>query len=321
MKIGNVYDLDSFAAFRDSSKRSGFQDSYAGVVLARNLTQVDPRVFEKKYPDLAFMNAGIEADNTGGYAQQIQSLRLQDLGGFVNAGDASDNKGKISLAGEDTFIKVIEREAHSKWSDTEIKQAELQNVNLPGRYLEAHNKIYMREIDEMGLLGFNGNQGILTYTGYTSTPATGAIGTLTAQQMYDEYATLITEQWNAVNNTEDYKGSIVFTPTYAINKLAATMLNTAGGTNAMSVMAALKFNFPGIEFYGTFRADNAGGAGVSVTTVMSKSSAAVKMRIPVPLRIGEVVKLNSFDFQVDSKYRIAGVDFLEDTAGRRLTGL
>lgn len=321
MKIGNIYDLDAFKNFKDSASRQGFQDSYAGTVLARNLTQVDPRIFEKKYPELAFMAAGIEADNTGGYAAQIQSLRLQDLGGFTNSGDSADNKGKISLAGEDSFIKVIEREAHSKWSDTEIKQAELQNINLPGRYLAAHNKIYMREVDEMGLIGFNGNQGILTYTGFTATAAAGAIGTLTAQQMYDAYATLITEQWNGVNNTAEYKGGVIFTPVYAINKLNATMLNTAGGTNAMSVMAALKFNFPGVEFLGTFRADDARGAGASATTIVSTNSESLKMRIPVPLRIGEVVKLNSFDFQVDSKYRIAGVDFLENTAGRTLTGL
>ena len=45
------------------------------------------------------------------------------------------------------------------------------------------------------------------------------------------------------------------------------------------------------------------------------------MRIPQPLTIGEIIKVGSFDFHVDSKYRIAGLDVLENTAGRLLTGL
>ena len=47
----------------------------------------------------------------------------------------------------------------------------------------------------------------------------------------------------------------------------------------------------------------------------------MKMRIPVPLTVGEIVKMSSFDFRVDSKYRIAGLDILEDSGGRILTGL
>ena len=49
----------------------------------------------------------------------------------------------------------------------------------------------------------------LTYTGYTTSAASGAIATLTPQQMYDEYATLITEQRNGVNNTPEYMATSV----------------------------------------------------------------------------------------------------------------
>jgi len=49
MKIGNLYNLDKFKQFMDSGKRVGFTDAYAGSVLARNLTAVDPQIFEKKY--------------------------------------------------------------------------------------------------------------------------------------------------------------------------------------------------------------------------------------------------------------------------------
>jgi hypothetical protein len=45
------------------------------------------------------------------------------------------------------------------------------------------------------------------------------------------------------------------------------------------------------------------------------------MRIPQPLTIGEIVRRGSFNHAVDYKYRIAGLDVLEDSAARILTGL
>lgn len=318
MKIGHLYNLDSFKSFQDSIKTSGFADSFAGTVLARNLTAVDPKIFEKKFPELAFVNSGIQADNSGGYAKQIQSLRIEALGSFRTAGDASDNKGKISLAGDDSFIKVFEREAESKWTDSEIKEAELQNINLPQRYVQYHNAIYLREVDEIGLTGGTlGNEGLLNYSGFFSSGASGAIGTLTPTQMYDAIATLVIDQRNAVNNTPEYSANRVIMPVAVMNKLSVTILNTAAGSS--TVMRALQDNFPDVQFTASFRAAAVDGA--SATVAFSTSDEAMKMRVPLALTIGEIIKLGSFNFHVDSKYRIAGLDVLENTSGRILTGL
>lgn len=332
MKIGNLYNLDSYKRFLDSAKKpgftdapagfQGFADAYAGSVLARNLTAVDPQIFEKKYPDLSFVNSGIVADNSGGAARQIQSLRKREQGGFSTAGDASGNKGKISLAGEDNLIKVVIRESHSEWSDTEVEEAAMQNINLVSDYVTAHNSIYLREVDRIGYLGIPDkadSTGLLNHAGFLSTAASGAIGGLSAQQMYDDISDLVIAQHNAVNNTPEYMANRVDMPIYVLNTLAATVLNTAAGSS--TVLTALKANFPGVEFRGTFRADDAGGAGVSHTVAYSNSNEAMKMRIPTALTIGEIIKQSSFDFRVDSKYRIAGIDVLENTAGYILTGL
>lgn len=317
MKIGNLYNLDSFQSFLDSGKKSGFADSYAGTVLARNLTAVDPKVFEKKYPELSFVNSGIEANNTGGYAQRIQSLRLLEQGGFKTAGDASGNKGKISLTAEDSFLKVIEREAESNWTDTNVKQADLQGINLVSDYISSHNKIYLREVDEIGYVGIDSKTGLLNHAGFTSGAASNSVENLTAQEMYDEIATLITAQHNGVYNTAEYMANRVDMPVTVYNKYASTMLNTANGSS--TVLRALQDNYPGVTITATFRAESVSGS--SVTVAYCNSNEAMVMRIPEPLTIGEIVKKGSFDFHVDSKYRIAGLDVLENTAGRLLTGL
>ena len=329
-KLKQMYNLAAMDRFCDSAafqERNGIQvpmhikvgDSVsAGVVLARNLTQVDPTIFEKKYPELAFMNSGINVDNTGGYARRIQSLRLVDQGGFRTAGDAAADKGKISLRGEDSTLAVLAREAFSTWQDDEIKEAELQGVNLPQRYVATHNRLYQREMDQIGLVGLAGEgipTGLGNYTGFATSSASGAVETLTAAQMYDEIATLITDQRSAVNNTPEYMATRVLMPVRVQNKLMATILNTANGS--MSVYRALEQNFPDVQFAATFRFDttaNGGDLATSATVAYNPNAEAMKMRVPVPLTIGEIIKVRSFDFQVDSKYRIAGLDVLEDTA-------
>lgn len=315
MKLGNLYDLKSFEAFCDSSK--GFGDALTGTVLARQLTHVSAKIFEQKYPELAFVNSGITTNNEGGYSQRVQSKKKIENGSFSDANDRSGNKGKISLTGEDNTIRVTERSAFSDWSDTEIKQAELDGVNLPSDYIKAHNSIYLREIDESGFVGVSGNTGLLNHAGFTSGAAAGAIGTLTAQQAYDEIATLVNDQWTAVNNTPEYMADRVTMPVGVMNTLTSLILNTAAGDK--SVMLALQNNFASVQFSSSFRANDVGGS--SVTAAYSSNENSMLMRVPLTLTIGEIVKLGSFQFHVDSKYRVAGLDVLENAAGRLLTGL
>ena len=219
MKIGQIYNLDAFQDFLDSGEVSGFKDSFAGVVLARNLTAVDPKIFEKKYPELTFVNSGITVDNTGGYVSQIQSLRLIDEGEFAVNGDKDGNKGKISLHGEDNFLAVKNLEAQSEWTETDVKTAELQNVNLPSRFVETHNKVYLRTIDRIGLIGHEDTTGLLNSSDFTSGAAGGTIETRTPQEMYDEISDLITDQRDAVNNTAEYMANKVIMPVRVYNRI------------------------------------------------------------------------------------------------------
>jgi len=208
MKVGQLYNVDSFkdmgGMVGETIRNIKFGDAYNGTVLERQLTAVDPTVFEKKYPDLTFFNTGISADNTGGYAKRIQSLRLLDHGEFKTAGDSTSNKGKISISGEDNDILVHQKEAFAEWTDTDVKTAALENYSLTGRLMSAIDKQYKREIDAAGLIGIESNKGLLNNTIFGTSSAGGAIATLTAQEMYDEICALILDQHNAVSNTQEY---------------------------------------------------------------------------------------------------------------------
>ena len=323
MKVGQLYNIDSFKAMpemvKDRISNIKFADSYNGTVLERNLTQVDPTVFEKKYPELTFLNLGIDADNTGGYAKRIQSLRTKDNGEFAFAGNETGNKGKISISGEDNDILVYDKEAFAEWTKTDVEQAALQGYSLTGRLMSTIDKVYKREIDSIGLTGIGVNAGLLNNTVFSSAAAGGTIQTRTAQQMYDEISALIIDQHNAVGNTPEYMADTVIMPVDVLNKLTITILNSA--SSPASVLLALQANFPGVKFVSSFRAETGGVGSVSATVAFKASSDVMKFRLPVTLNVGEIISKGSFQWKVDAMYRCAGLDILESTGGRILTGL
>jgi len=102
-------------------------------------------------------------------------------------------------------------------------------------------------------------------------------------------------------------------PISVLNLLRATILNTANGSN-ISVLQALQKNFEMVEFLASYQVTNK-------AVGFSTNEEAMVLRIPVPLTIGEIIKKGSFNFVVEAKFRIAGLDVLESDAGYILTGV
>ena len=50
----------------------------------------------------------------------------------------------------------------------------------------------------------------------------------------------------------------------------------------------------------------------------SNSDRVIRFRIPVPLQIGEIVRQGSWKFTTDSRFRIAGLDDIEEDVARYL---
>lgn len=317
MKLSQLINPHAFEMhMRDTAK---FKDS-AGILLGKQLTQVDPRVFMKRYPSNVFLNSGLEIDNTGGYANQIQKVRLSSRGSFRDSTDRGSNKGLITIGGEEDIISVIQREATIEYTDTEIEQAKLGNYNLVQKLFGAQNEIYNQEIDEILAYGHSKNEGILNYSGFTVDAGGTTITDATAgTDDFQQFAELINTQWSSVNNTPEYMGNKLVMPTRVFNIInTKTYLPNAG---TMSVLAALKEKFPSVEFMHSWRNDNLDVLSDTTTTFYSNNRESMLNRIPMPLTIGKTVPMGSFGYTADSKYRIAGLDVAENSAGRTLLGL
>ena len=230
-------------------------------------------------------------------------------------------EGKITLAGESDTIPVFTMEAESDWSEIELKQAELENINLPSRLFEGHAELYNRKIDDLGYLGqvrTDGSQktlGLLNY-GWTSAAAAATAQASTGVELYDEIAELITAQWAGVLNVDTYKADNVVMPDDVYNSCMTKILNSAG--SEMSVMSALRANFPSVTFSLTTKANSVGGT--SRTVAFSSNRRAMQFRLPVPLNVSAVHQ-RGFKYYVESYFGVAGLDVIESGAGRILTGL
>ena len=314
MKLKQLIDENSLLSHLEVAKK--FKDAN-GILLGKQLTHVDPKIFQKLYPDNVFLNSGISIDNSGGFTNQIQKLRISEKGGFRDANDRGSNKGLISLDGEAATIGVIERTATINYSDTEIEQAKLGNYNLVERLLGATDKIYRQEIDEILAVGNTLNKGLLNYAGFTADTGSAITTASLGTSDYDQIASLITDQWNGVNNTNGYMANRIVMPTRVMNILSSKKWNTA--VSEKSVLQILRETFPSVTLMSSWRNELVGAT--SITIAYSTSEDAMSNRIPLPLLIGKTVPDGSFGYRADAKYRIAGLDVHENKAGRIVTGL
>ena len=316
-KLYNVKSFEDKAAFA----KQNFTDA-GGIILARNLEHLSAEIFTQEYADLTFLMQGITVNNEGGYSDSIKKLKLAISGDFRESGTNTNTAGKITLTGEDDNIPVFSLEAESDWSEVELKKAELQNINLPSRFLEAHAEVYNRKIDSIGYLGqvrTDGTfktKGLLNYAGWDTDVSAVTAVAATGVQLYQEIADLINRQWKNVFNVAAYKATHVVMPNSVYNVCMSKFLDVTG--SEMSVLRALQMNFPTITFGMTDKAENV--SGTSVTVALSQNRRGMQFRLPVPLNVSSIDQ-RGFKYYVESYFAIAGLDVIEDGAAATLTGL
>lgn len=313
-KLGQIYNLDSFDSAKNYFKSL---DSNGGTVLARNLEHISSEVFEQRIAGLSFLTAsGIVINNEGGYAKAITKLKSNIQGDFKDAGDNTNGKGEISIGMEDDTMPVFMKEAGSSWSETELNRASLENVNLVSKYLMGHDQKYKEQIDKIGYLGIEGkSKGLLNNTLFASSGATGVFSGLTAQEMFDEISTLVSDQRTAVLNDEMFSADKVAVHTDTYNILSKTYVNTAGSLTTVREALERTLN---ITFVITSKCDI---AGVKRIVAYSSQRQAIQMRIPVALKISNQYQIGGFRYGFESMFAVAGCDLIESLSGKILTAV
>jgi hypothetical protein len=324
--VENFYNMGSMKLFADEASditlkasKVRFGDSISGSVLERTLTAVDPTIFTKKYPANSYVNA-LPVSNIGdSYAKRIQSLRLLGQGGFSFSGDDASNKGKISLSGEDSDILVYEKECFIEWNTTQVAQASQQGYSLQGMLMSKVDEKYKQEVDGHIANGIGANLGLLNNGSFGTTAVGANWSGMDGATLYATIADGINAQADAVGNTPEYKADTATLPIGMLNKLRSTVFSTTGDSPA-SVLSALNFNFPGFNFVESKHNTN-GNGGADAVSIFKGGNDTCVTRLPLALEVGAIIQTGSFSWKADAKYRLAGVEILEKTAGWILTGL
>jgi hypothetical protein len=311
--VKNLYGMDSFAAATAAAKTF---DGAAGLLLPRQLEHISSTIYQQKFTELTLLNqAGISVNNEGGSAEFITKLKRGIRGDFETSGNDTNTDGKISLVTESDTIPVIMKKAESSWTEIELEQAKAVNQNLVGDMLGAHNVRYNQLIDKIGYVGTDSLEGLLNFSGFTSSSSSNTFDNLTGLQQYNEIRDLVNTQRAAVSNDPVFGANKVIVDAATYNIINGTFIDTTGTVETVRTTAERNLN---IEFVITFRAGDVGGQKVMVA--YSDDERAMIMRIPTPLRVSNIYQ-KGFNSYIESLFRVGGLDVIENGSGYILTGV
>lgn len=311
--VKNLYDIGSFVNAAEAAKTF---DGAAGLLLPRQLEHISTTIHKQHFAELSLLTqSGITVNNEGGTAEFITKLKQSIIGDFATAGDSTNTNGKISLKMQSDTIPVIMKKAESDWTQVQLEQAQSANTNLVSDLIGAHNTKYNQLIDKTGYVGTGSMKGLLNWSGFTTGAAGGVFSGLTGIQQYTEIKNLINAQRAGVSDDPVFGADKVAISTTTNNLISSTYVDTTGGIG--TVKEAIERNF-NVKFAVTFRAASVGGTDRLVA--YSSDARAMVMRIPMQLRVSNIYQ-KGFSSYVESMFRVAGLDVIENASGRILTGV
>lgn len=293
----------------------GFKDA-AGIALSRNNEYIDPTMFSLEYPELIIPSVGFLADNSGGFADTVRSLRSRAIGSYREAGSKANNIGNITMSADTSIIRVHSYSADSEWSEFEMRKAASQGRSLQSEYFDGHKQIYAETIEDLSWNGTDGASGVF-YSYGAHVAAGGTYATGTGVDRFNYISDFIDQQRSLTNNIRGYYANVCVLPTAVYNNAVRELIDGANGSN-ITVMGMLQKAYPEISFKTSVRCDDIGG--LQAMALFSTNPQAAKLRIPMPLEFSAIEK-RLFNYEVASQFSFAGVDVLESRSGMIVVGL
>ena len=313
IKVKNLYNVDSIVTAANAAVTF---DGAAGLLLPRQLEHISQTIYQQQFAELTLISqSGITVNNEGGSAEFITKLKRGINGNFATAGNSTNTDGKISLNTQSDTIPVIMKKAESDWTNIELLQAQSANQNLVSELIGAHNTRYNQLIDETGYVGTDSIEGLLNWSGFASMASAGVFSGLTGAQQYGEIKDLINAQRTAVSNDPVFGCDKVAISPATYNIILSTYVDTTGGVGTVAKAVERDFN---IKFVLTFRAASVGGT--ARLNAYSSDARAMVMRVPLQLQVSNIYQ-KGFSSYVESMFRVAGLDVIENAAGYILTGV
>lgn len=283
---------------------------------------LDPNIYRAVMDRSLFKKLGIRIDNSGTECGQIASLKSNPKGQFWVATDCADDKGKLVLDDKIKWLTPYVKQLFMEWSDTDVRCAINQNINLFNRLQQAVLDVYFAELLEAVFTGIWDNktdsniQGGLfnapEFKGATPLPAITISSLGTPEKTFAAVSNfIITNNAKLPDYYANYQANVVVVPMILWQHLASTMFVAGSG---ITVLAALAQAFPDVSFIPT-QFHTRDKAPKTYMVAFNNNNGALVLRVPMPLRYSMPLQTKGFCWRIDAKYAIAGLDVMLDNSG------
>ncbi len=342
IKNGKIYDgsslkilTESFkSAYGEMNTKKGINDvttiATGGMYLEQQLREILPDILNQAYPEMPLLKF-MPVDNSGALMQSIIQRAQSFEGRHVQKHETANTTGTISVNRTGREQVIVEYEAGSSYSDTDLQRSILLNENIDSALIEGHNISYMTIIDQIGFEGIylsDGTKvtdGLSNYTNVISSlvnTATAAFSSATGLQIYNDIALLYNEMIGQAGGAEELRPTTIVLPPLQYGIIsAALMTGTSPVTGYLTVREFIEKNL-NVKIYASNRMKAKGTApsGSDRLVMFNNDRRNIRFHLPQPLQFAPIF-VHGFKYDLQSKFRIAGLGINRNNAIGYLDGI
>jgi hypothetical protein len=267
-------------------------DANEGIFFNRELEHVKAELFEVKDVPPKYAQLIPVDTSAGGAAEYITYTMIDGVGQWKFIADYADDLPTVDVFGKQYTAKVKSIGSSVKYSIQEIRAGAKLNRPLDRLRLQRADKSYQQTLNKYcwladGSNSFGGVTGILYNPNITKVGApTGDWATATTEQIYDDVAFAINNPSNLTNGVEEVDTCLL--PVEKYNLLNSKRISTFDN---MTILQALKGNFPGVTFDYLAELKNVnpapsdGGAATNCILTYKRNPMNLQFQVPLPKEV------------------------------------
>ena len=326
MKNGKIFDGSSVEILTESFKSSfaemrgkqGIKDSNTiatgGMYLEMQLREILPEILNQVYPEMPLLKF-MSVDNSGALMQSLIQRVQSFEGRHVAKHETANTSGTITVNRTAREQLVLEYEAGSEYSDTDLKRSMLLNENIDAALIEGHHISYMTLIDQIGFQGIQLSDGstltsgLANYAGVLSNLSIVAGSTFassTGLQIYNTIQKLYNLMVGAAGGSAELIPNVIILPPTQFSIVTTTLMTgTSPVTGFVTVKQFIESQL-GLKIYASNRLIGQGVSSTDRLIMLNNDRRNIRMFIPQPL-IFAPISIDGFKYKTQSKFRIGGI--------------
>ena len=311
------------------------RDSVAGtgMFIQQQLREIIPNVLTEAYPDLIATDL-FQINNSGAVMQSIIQRIKSFKGAHKITHEDSGTKGVISVDRDAREMIILDYDGTSTYTETDLNRAVLLGESVNDELISGHNYSFKNIIDKVAFQGIANEAGTTITEGLCNRSDVRTNLNLSVISSFATYRTNnngiglyhdIAKLYNAMIGEGGQTGAgSQFKPTHIVMppaefSIVATMIvkDANSTTGSITVKKMIENNLE-VKIVSSVRSVDSSGDALLV--MFNNDAKNFQLQIPQPLKFAPIFQ-KGFDFELLSKFRVAGLGVNYDNAFGYLSGI